>query len=196
MESVFYKYKYKKRFPVTYLFLELFTKSLENSDADADVITVLLPVLAALDIKPPIPEEVIHGILEDLDEHRKKTAERSGKGAAGKGGKRTFGKEFIKWFSGLDVEQTLLLVTNFDYEAAYKIYSEVPISFVDKMIRTKLSYDWTIAEKDFEAVVFGMGGSIKGGTSGGGGEGQTFEAPKNKEEEVSRNAALKKLGFM
>lgn len=191
MESVFYKYGYKKRFPVTYLFLELFSKSVENSDADNEDITdILLPVLTALGKKPPYSEEFLTHILQDMDEYRR-SKEGKDTSPAPKG-KRQFGTEFIKWFAKLETDQILILITDFDFDKAYKIYSEVPVMFVDKMIETKLSYEWTKAEKDFEAVVFGMGGSIKGKSSDSGG----FSVPKSEEELKQRNAALKQLGFM
>ena len=176
MESVFYKYGYKKRFPVTYLFLELFSKSVQNSDPENEDITdVLLPVLSALGEKPPYEEEFLTEILQDMDEYRKSKEGKSE--PKSKSGKRQFGTEFINWFSKLDTEQILLLITDFDYEKAYKLYSETPVSLVDKMIETKLSYEWTKAEKDFEAVIFGMGGSVKGGATGD----KSFDAPKTEE---------------
>lgn len=191
MESVFYKYGYKKRFPVTYLFLELFAKSVENSDPESEITEVLFPVLNALGFKPPYQENFILQILQDMDEYRKKK-EGIDSASHAKGKKRSFGTEFIKWFSSLEQDQVLLLVTDYDFEAAYKLYSEVPVSVVERMIETKIGYEWTKAEKDFEAVVFGMGGTIKGGSAGQ----KSYDAPKTENELHERNVALKKLGFM
>lgn len=187
MESVFYRYGFKKRFPVTYLFLELFAKSLENSESDADISEVLLPVLSALGYQPPFKEELLIGILKDLEELQKTKEEKSG-GSAKKSGKRSFGSEFLKWYTSLDTDQSLLLVTNFNYDAAYDLYSKVPAFLVDKIIETKLGYEWNKAEKDFEAVVFGMGGSIKGGGD------KTFDN-KTEEGKKAMEAQLKNLGF-
>lgn len=191
MESVFYKYGYKKRFPVSYLFLELFAKKLETSEPDADITDILEPVLSALGHQPPHKEEFLLGILAELKEIQEKN---SGTKAVKptSGGKRTFGKEFLNWFSGLDQVQALLVLTNYDFDAAYKIYSTVPALLVDKMIQTKIGYEWTQAEANFEAVIFGMGGSIKGGSK----DNKMHEPPKTKEAEKSRDANLKKLGFM
>lgn len=191
MESVFYKYGYKKRFPISYLFLELFAKKLQNSEPDTDMADVLQPVLSALGVKPPHSDELLVQVFKDLQEvHESKSGEPSP--SAPKGGKRTFGKEFLKWFAGLDQEQALLVLTDYNFEAAYKLYSEVPALLVDKMIRTRIGYEWSHAEANFEAVIFGMGGSIKGG----GKDDKRHEAPKTKEAETARNADLKKLGFM
>lgn len=189
MESVFYRYGFKKRFPVTYLFLELFSKSLENSESEAQVADVLLPVLSALGYEPPHEESMLIEILKDLDELQTIKKEKSS-GPNKKSGKRSFGTEFLKWYTSLDTDQALLMMTNFNYEAAYNLYSKVPALLVDKMIETKLGYEWNSAEKDFEAVVFGMGGSIKGGSDSD----KTFD---NKTETGSKamENQLKKLGF-
>lgn len=191
MESVFYKYGYKKRFPVTYLFLELFTKSLENSESDASIEEVLLPVLSSLGKKPPYDEAFLEQVLNDLHDFRKAKDEAVRESKSSSDSKRTFGKEFLKWFSQKDTEEILFLLTSYDFNLAYKIYSEVPVTAVEKMIKTKLGYEWTVAEKDFEAVVYGMGGSLKGGSSGG----KTFSQPKTEEEEKVMANQLKKLGF-
>jgi len=189
MESVFYKYGHKKRFPVSYLFLELFSKSVEKYGDDADMSEVIPPVLSALGIDPPYSEEMIIGIVYDL----KELQDSRPKGKSNKSsGKRTFGREFIKWFGNLDIDQTLLLLTGYDFDAAYKIYSELPASLVARMIDTKMGHEWTHAEASFEAVIFGMGGSIKGGKSDAD---KTTDAPKTKAEEDARLAQLKKMGF-
>lgn len=195
MESVFYKYGHKKRIPVSYLFLELFAKSIENFGhaADDDAAQLVQPVLTSLGYNPPFKEETIIDILTDIDSLRKSHGEREKSKKGGKGGKRTFGSEFIGWFSRLDIEQTILLLADFDFDKAFKIYSEVPATIVDKMIETKMGYEWTWAESNFEAVVYGMGGSFKGGGSK---PDQSFEAPKNETDKVERDAALKKMGFM
>jgi hypothetical protein len=190
MESVFYKYGHKKRFPVSYLLLELFAKSIEKYGDEAEVSEVLPPVLSALGIDPPYTEEFIAEVITDISELQESKSEKKGSGKSS--GKRTFGKEFIKWFGSLDIDQTLLLLTNYDFDAAYKIYSTLPASLVDKMIDTKMGYEWTHAEAAFEAVIFGMGGSIKGGSSD---PDKTTEEPKTKAEEDARLAQLKRMGF-
>jgi len=190
MESVFYRYGFKKRFPVTYLFLELFTKSYENSESE-DVTEILLPVLDALGHKPPYDEQFLVDILKDMDELQKVKAEQAKGGKRNSSNKRSFGSEFLKWYTQLDTEQTLLLLTGFDFGAAYRLYSEVPALIVDSMIQTKLGYEWNTAEKDFEAVVFGMGGSIKGGTKNAD---QVFEN-KTEDGAAEMQAQLKKMGF-
>lgn len=192
MESVFYKYGYKKRFPVTYLFLELFAKSVENSDPESDVTEVLIPVLTAMGHKPPFEEDMLIQILQDMDDYRKKKEETPDKKPAS-GGKRQFGSEFIKWFGKLDADQTLLMLADWDFEKAYKLYAETPVQIVEKMISTKVEYEWTLAEKDFESVVFGMGGSFKGGGSP---DDKTFEIPKSEKDNRARESELKRLGFM
>jgi len=189
MESVFYKYGFKKRFPVTYLFLELFAKSIENSESDAEVAEVLLPVLSALGKEPPYDESFLITIMEDLTELQKVKSEKQGSGKK-PSNKRSFGSEFLKWYTALDTDQALLLLTGFDYDAAYNLYSKVPALVVDQMIETKLGYEWNSAEKDFEAVVFGMGGSIKGGSD----KDKTFENKTEKGMEAM-TAQLKNLGF-
>lgn len=190
MESVFYKHRFSNRLPVTYLFLELFTKSIENSGSE-DVVAVLEPVLVKLGHKPPFSETMITDILKEIDSLRKESDGKS-KGKSG-GSKRSFGSEFIKWFGRLDIEQTILLLVNFDFEKAYKLYSEVPASVVDRMIETKMGYEWTHAENNFEAVVYGMGGSFKGGSKDAD---KSFEEPKTQADQVARDEGLKSMGFM
>mgnify|MGYP001413970052 CR=1 FL=1 len=190
MESVFYRYGFKKRFPVSYLFLELFAKKLENSEPDTEVRDILEPVLSALGHDGPHTEEFLMQVLEDLKEIQ--DVKSGDAPVKQKGGKRTFGQEFIKWFASLDQAQALIVLTDYDFDKAYKLYSTVPALLVDKMIQTRIGYEWTQAEANFEAVIFGMGGSIKGG----GKADKSHEAPKTKEAETARNADLKKLGFM
>jgi hypothetical protein len=99
----------------------------------------------------------------------------------------------VKWFGKLDMEQTLLLIADYDFEKAKQLYCEVPAEVVDELIDIRMGYEWTQAEAKFEAVLFGMGGKIKGGSSDGD---QSFNAPKNEADKQQQEAALKKLGFM
>jgi hypothetical protein len=173
------------------LFLELFAKSYENSESEREVTEILLPVLSALGKEPPYEEQFLVDILKDMDDLQKTKAEIAKAGKKSSSNKRAFGSEFLKWYTKLETEQTLLLLTGFDFDAAYKLYSEVPALIVDSMIQTKLGYEWNTAEKDFEAVVFGMGGSIKGGTKDAD---QVFEN-KTEKGAADMQAQLKKMGF-
>lgn len=190
MESVFYKYGHKKRFPVTYLFLELFGKSVEKSGGEGDIESVLLPVLSALKIKPPYHELMIQQILNDMEEIQKFGSEKPPESS---NGKRTFGKEFIKWFSSLDIEKNLLLLSDYDFNKAYKLYSETPVLAIAQMTEVKLGYEWAKAEASFEAVIFGMGGSISGGSDTGNTIDMTKETTDS--ERQQQEAAIKRMGF-
>lgn len=189
MESVFYKHHYKKRFPITYQFLELFANSVDNNSEDAEVHEVLTPVLSALGHKPPYREEFILEVVEQLTYVQKAKSEvKAGKPASG----RSFGTEFIQWFSKLDVSQIMFLLSDYDFEKAANIYNTTPVLVVDKMMELKMEHEWQIACKDFEAVIFGMGGKIKGGA---GEDDKMHEAPKTEVEEKQRASSLKRLGF-
>lgn len=189
MDSVFYKYRHKKRFPITYQFLELFAKSVDNNNRDAEVQELLLPVLSALGYKPPYDESFVVEVLEQLSEVQKVKSEmKKGKN----GSKRSFGSEFIKWFARLDIEQILFLLSEYDFDKAGHLWASTPVLAVDRMMETKMEYEWQVASKDFEAVIFGMGGKIKGGASDGE---KIHDAPKNAGEDSQRKSTLKGLGF-
>lgn len=193
MDSVFYKYGHKKRFPVTYLFLELFSKSVENSDnSEMSVAEAITLVLAALDVRDP-DTELLTQIAEDITaiEETIRKKQSTAKPTSNKG--RNFGTEFLKWFNKMGTEQVLLLLADFDYTRAVQLYCEVPAEVVDRMVELKLGYEWTHAEAQFEAVLFGMGGKIKGGSSDAD---KSFDEPKSDADDAARNAALKNLGFM
>jgi hypothetical protein len=193
MESVFYKYGHKKRIPVSYLFLELLSKSVENSDSNEDLRHVLEPVLSSLGVNPPYSDELLLEITEDLKEVQEAKVSSSPPAPKPSSSRdRRFGEEFVGWFRGLNIDVSLYLLTHYDFQKACDLYCHTPVLVVDKMLTTKFEHEWNSLEAGFESVVLGMGGKIKKSSAAAK---ETFAIPKDEVEEQKRNQQLKKLGF-
>ncbi len=190
MPSSFYSQRVLKRFPVSYLFLEVFASLCEKSSA-ISAPEAIASTLQSLGVKPPYTPELLSGIAEDLEAiRRSKESSKSSKPSKGRGG-RSVGSEMLGWLGSLDLETTLLIASDYDYEAAAKLYSECPVQVVDRIVSTRIEAETHRINAMFEAIVFGTGGKMKGGSPAD--KVMDASAP---EANADVQAQLKKFRFM
>lgn len=80
--------------------------------------------------------------------------------------KRAFGTEFLIWFEKLSLPEKCLYASDYDFEKARLLYCTFDKEIAEQVIKQKLERDMAKAQMDFEAVVFGMGGSFGKGSGG------------------------------
>lgn len=190
MSSFFYRYTFKKRFPVTFLFLELFANSARNSES-GDISNAIKPVLLALGHKPPYSDTLLSEIIEDMLEV-KAQHEKTRPTKKSSPNQRGMASELMKWVAGLEVQSLLLVLCDYDFERASKLYCETPALVVGRMIELRSEQEWHRAQAVFDAVVFGTGGKMKGGSS----ENVKIMDAATAEKKAEMEQGLKRLGFM
>lgn len=195
-DSSFYTYKFRNRFPVSYLFLEIFGKVAENSP-DLTISQQLNLALDALGKVGPYPDELLIGIVEDMQALRDDRAARAAKAKPARQGKGSSGPGagLSKWIAERDMEALLLITTNFDFDAAYRLYAEIPALLVDRIVSDRIEMEIQRVGATFESVVFGTGGSMKGGSSA---DEKVMDASAVETGQMSQEtkAALRSMGFM
>ena len=77
-DSSFYTYRFLNRFPVSYLFLEIFGKVAENSPA-LPIAQQLASALEAVGHVGPVTDELLIGIVDDMQALRDDRAARAAK---------------------------------------------------------------------------------------------------------------------
>lgn len=194
-DSSFYTYKFRNRFPVSYLFLEIFGKVAENSP-DLTIAQQLGNALTLLGHPGPHTDELLIGIVDDMQALRDDRAARAAKARPSGSGKSAAGPGagLSKWIAARDMEALLLITTNFDFDAAYRLYSDLPAMLVDRIVSDRIEMEIQRVGATFESVVFGTGGSMKGGTS----EEKVMDASAADTGQMSQDtkAALRSMGFM
>lgn len=161
MPTSFYSRRVAKQFPVSYLFLEVFAGICEKSEgiSSPEAITV---ALQSMGVDPPYTGEMVASISRDMvsvrDAHQTPPPSKASRN------KRGVGTEMVSWVSSLDMEPLLLLATGGDYRLAEYLYCDVPAMAVDEFLRTHIQFESHRAGVVFEAVVFGTGGKMKGGS--------------------------------
>ncbi len=79
---------------------------------------------------------------------------------AKRGSKRAFGTEFLSRFENLTLPEKCLYASGYNFEEARLLYCVYDKDIASEVIRHKLENDMAKSQMDFEAVVFGMGGSF------------------------------------
>lgn len=195
-DSSFYTYRFLNRLPVSYLFLEIFGKVAENSPA-LPIAQQLASALEAAGHVGPVTDELLIGIVDDMQALRDDRAARAAKQPKpAQGGKSSAGPGagLSKWIAERDMEALLLITTNFDFDAAYRLYSQVPALLVDKIVSYRIEIEIQRVGATFESVVFGTGGSMKGGQN----DATVMEASAAETGQMPQATkdALRSLGFM
>jgi len=192
MASSFYTYKIKKRFPVSHLFTEIFTQVVQDCP-DQPISENLISALRTLKVPAPYSEPLLMGILEDIQEINRVRQERAADAPKkGKGGGP--GDAIGRWISEQDFETLLLITCNFDYDAAYRAYAEMPALAAEKMVACRIEMEMHRVGATFESVVYGTGGKMKGGASQQ--EVITAGADQTPEAESEMHSALRSFRLM
>ena len=188
MPTSFFERQQKTKYPVTYLFLEVFAGLAQQSDESnsADLISKTLKLLG---VKPPYSEELLLQIAVDMTGIRDKR-ESAGKGSSKPSG-RTPGSDMMHWISHLPTEDLLLFVCDFDYEKAYTLYTTVPVGAVEQMVKNRVELEQQRIGAFFESVIVGFGGKLKGGASDA-----TLIDVSNPENKQAAMSALKKFKLL
>lgn len=201
MTTLFYERHLKKPI-ISHLFLEAI-EELITRDPDTDLRTALLHAIDAIgEGTDPSPEE-LSDYADALQEfHRTRSQLISAKPEESppdepltpltkKSSKKGRGNGFLKWVDSLKLEERLLLISDYDYDKAYHYYAKVPVEVVDRLWTLYVASRWNEMDSMFEAVVYGMGGELKGGET----KSEVHEKSKTAAEEKARQSTLKSIGF-
>jgi len=150
--------------PVTLMLIEVLGEMQQAiTEEDADVhATIQAAVVSAGLIEEDemlTPEQIIDLVLR-MQPKQKAEAPVEGNPQFGRRKKRVFGSDFLSKFDSWSLEDKCLYAANFDYVYARQLYCEFDKSVVERILGVKLGLDAAINMTRFEAVVFGMGGSM------------------------------------
>ena len=158
--SIFYQHKHGRRFPVSLMALEVYSKSMMDASTDNEIYDVLITTLASsCKVLDPTKEDVDY-FIKRLTEIHEDMGEKDEKGGVGSKSK-TFGSSFTEYLNGLSIDATLLKMTSYDMDAASKLYCDLDR---DDVISLVSDYFSGRAEENLvamEAALYGSGNSYK-----------------------------------
>jgi len=159
MSTLFYHYSHKEEFPITYLFMELLERSVEESPG-CSLKEALLPVLKACGHPPPYSEEFLQSVsaaLNEVSKEKKKLSEEVNKQKK-PDPKPGLGTQLAEFTKGLTLQESLLYVYEYDFDKASHHYCNTPVQAVDLSISLKYRFLWQTLTQRYEACLFGFGG--------------------------------------
>lgn len=150
--------------PVTLMLIEVLGEMQQAiTEEDADVhATIQAAVVASGLIEEDemlTPEQVVDLVLRMQPKEKTEEAPKENS-QFGRSKKRVFGSDFLAKFDSWSLEDKCLYAAGFDYEYARRLYCEFDKSIVEKILGVRLGLDAAVNMTRFEAVVFGMGGSM------------------------------------
>ena len=74
----------------------------------------------------------------------------------------SLGTAYLKWIRKLDFQQMCLFLGKYNLSEARRLYTEVDMEDVSRMYADRVAYDFEVARLQFEASMFGFGGSYGG----------------------------------
>jgi len=174
MSSLFYKELARgkqREIPITYLLLEIMEK-MESEIENLDVFQALEISLEWAGILPKggLDEEQATKLVERIRkmstpaQEEKSSPESFGK-APGKSSKRGFGSEYLRRFTSLPIAEKCLFAAGYDYTRARELYCTLDKEISEEVIKAVFDEKFSSLQVEFEAVVFGMGGTFGGGVS-------------------------------
>jgi hypothetical protein len=201
MTTLFYE-RHLKKPVISHLFLEAI-EELITRDPETNLRTALLHAIEAIGGGNEPSTEELSDYADALQEfHRSRAQLISAKPAQAspeepltpltkKSSKKGRGSGFLRWIDSLKLEERLLLISDYDYDKAYHYYAKVPVEVVDRLWTLYVASRWNELDGMFEAVVYGMGGELKGGET----KSEVHEKSKTAADEKERQATLKSIGF-
>lgn len=174
MSSLFYKEIARGRqreIPITYLLLEIMEK-MESEIENLDVFQALEISLGWAGVLPEggLAEEQAVKLVERMRKmsstapEEKSSPEGFGK-STGKSSKRGFGSEYLRRFTSLPIAEKCLFAAGYDYNKAKELYCVLDKEVSEEVIKAAFDEKFSSLQVEFEAVVYGMGGSFGGGGS-------------------------------
>ncbi len=191
---MFYKTRFERPFPVSYLLIERLTELLKSAEeggrSTEDCIS--LAMIEVLQIESPSVEDMEY-VLQRLDSLSRIGVDASAEDRQEQ--RKTFGSQFMVWLRSLSPASLCLYAAGFDMDKAEKYYCRWDQDDVLELARLKMEHEWERAVVEYESVLYGMGGSYKGdkGNKGGDSEGvRVFDLTK---DDKAGMQALKELKF-
>lgn len=97
--------------------------------------------------------------------------------------RKNLGTMEMDWVEGLGPDKLCIYLADFNYAEATNLYCTIDYEAVTKMAELKQQARWNIILSEFEACMYGFGGSYKGGTS---------ETDKDHSLEVTESGSMSK----
>lgn len=159
--SLFFRHLSSPLPAVTYYLLETFT-ALAEANPEETAEAVLRQSLVICGHEKNFPLEQLVKILEGMKdiEAKSRKAVAAVDGAPGSSGKKSFGQDYLDWVNTLNIEQLLLVISDYDFPAACTYYSEVPIEAISVAAELFFKSDWLSKQSSLESAVVGAGGDL------------------------------------
>ena len=170
-KSMFFKGRFERDFPVSFLLLEAISFLIAQESADeiersfTEVVTRALIDCGVRADGEVSEDDVVYVSLRLQQIEKEAESEEGEKGTDSK--KPGFAVEYSQWVSGLTVEETCLYAADYDFAASEEYYCSVDKDDVLKIARCRMKRDWESIRMGFESAMYGFGGSYgEGGKEG------------------------------
>lgn len=155
--TTFYDDRFTRRFPLPLLLFEWISKHPPAEDADDELtLAYYRQALRVVGIDNPVFEDVAYVIRRVLDVYEQRKPEGRSSPV------RDFGHALKEMLQDFSVEELLLAACGFDYERARKAYCELDRDEALQVIDTWVKLLSHRHNMEYEAAVYGAGGSYKG----------------------------------
>lgn len=158
MNTIFYKARFERPVPVTYLLVERVSALLADSEPDEEVAykAVRQAMIDCDSLGTPTDAQVAYVIqrlsaVAPKDGADKPAVEKDQDGKSFAGG-------FLKWIREMAPEDFCLFVSGNDYNRAVTLYCVVDKDDVMVMADRKVAEEWERSRISLEAALFGFGG--------------------------------------
>lgn len=170
MPTLFYKLRTETDAPLTYLLIEAIGEVSVELGEEASVGDVVRTAYAAsypdVSLSEPSLTSLVERVILYFSKLQKGTPAKGESGSVPTNGKKDgewYASSFTKWLSALPPEQICLFIANYDIGYAEQLYCETDMTVVDELAAHRSAEKWESLKLGYEAVLFGMGGSYKGG---------------------------------
>lgn len=147
-------FRHSHKHPVSFLFLEIL-REFVAANPETTLGVAIQVVCQELNYTAPDLDQ----IAERLQVPEKSEASPSGS----KSDKKSFGSGYLEWMQKQTPDVQCLIASRFDVRKAEYLYSRVDKNVAEDVLRAFTEHDWQQAVLNFEASMFGFGGSYGGG---------------------------------
>lgn len=186
MSSIFLRNLKERKVTVSFLFYEVLGALLDK-DPDLEigslVATGLVQTGQVTVEQLRADPEIVSYAISRMDITRQQIEESDRKSRSRK---RQYGEQFVSWFENLGPVEKCLFASDYDYDKSRKLYCDMDRSDACEIVKAKFELQFEVGIMNFEATVFGMGGSFGNATAPG--KVTDFAVPEMSESQLDASA--------
>lgn len=163
--SVFYRSVYERPYPITLLALERFYHLQDAGDLEEAILRTLIECCGCETPTEDDARYFLDRFAALAEEVKSKQPEPEPSTTRQEPPSKTLHSSLHELYSSLPTDRMLLWMCGYDYQRAQYLYTRVDRDDVMKMIEDWLSVNLEQARSQFEAALYGAGGSYKSDAS-------------------------------